>query len=353
MVVSTRNETRALDRLLPAVVALIGVFLFAFPLAINLFGKTSSTRDLMDAMRPQMSDTALAQNSTDLATVSAMATQLQTQMLPALATQLHMTQDQLNAFLGQNLPATAQGMSALPATMDNMTSMASLMKAQQANYQQADRIPLTSVPPTTMPWLFMIPGAVLAFAGGLALLRPRYVRAALATGGIVGLALVGGLLAASLAPKAQAADDMIGAFKPVFATPAVQQLRTETNTMAAMTQEFTTTGMTQFSAALHITPAQLQQMMVSTYPAVASGVAQMPGILQRMQTTTALVESQAGNYGQAAAIPWENSSMMTLFWFMMVPAIGLVILAAAGLLTEQRLHPAVPAHTLRRRMLPH
>lgn len=44
-----------------------------------------------------------------------MGTEMQTKMLPALATQLKMSPEQLQAFLGSNFPATAKALQTMPA----------------------------------------------------------------------------------------------------------------------------------------------------------------------------------------------------------------------------------------------
>jgi hypothetical protein len=72
-------------------------------------------------------------------------------------------------------------------------------------------------------------------------------------------------------------------------------------------------------------------MMSKDFPAVASGVAQLPQIVQRMSTATGLIESNVGNYNQSASIPWAPGSMVAMFWFMMVPGLLAFGLGAVAL----------------------
>ena len=343
----TRTRGR-LARASLAAVAAIGAFLIVLPLATSLPGKSDASGTMMTAFRPQMSDTALAQGGADQQTMAAMAQQLNGEMMPALAAQMHMTPQQLTAYLSAHFPATAKGMATLPAMLPYFADLQATMQSQQANYQQADQIPTGFLPPTTMTVLFVVPGSLLLLAGLFGLYRPARRRAALAAASVVALLTVVGLLSVSMYSKAAAADDMTTAFRPVFAAQSVQQARAYTNTAQAMSDEFTTATLPGLATALHMTPVQMTAMMAHSYPAVAGGVSQLPQIMQRMQTATALIENNAGNYEQSASIPWSPGSMVTMFWFMMVPALlALAIGAGAMAITYTRRLMLQPGRTLR------
>ncbi len=205
------------------------------------------------------------------------------------------------------------------------------MAAQQSNFQQADQIPTGFLPPTSMTLLFLIPGGLLIVFGVIGLARQRVARAMIAVTTAVGLVVVGGLLAVSMYSKTSAADQMTTAFAPVFATQSVQQMRADTNTVEAMATEFTQKTLPAIATALHMTPAQMGTLVAQQFPAVATGVAQLPQIVQRMATDTALIENNVNNYNQSASIPWSPGSMLTMFWLMMVPGL-LVVFAGAGAL---------------------
>jgi hypothetical protein len=314
-------------------VAAIGVFLIVLPLATDLPGKSDASATMMSAFRPQMSDTALAQGQTDQQTMTAMAEQLNGEMLPAVAAQLHMTPQQLTEYLAATYPATAKGLATIPSMLPFFDNLRSTMAAQQANFQQADQIPTGFLPPTTMTLWFILPGTLLLLAALLAYYRPARLRAAFAGATVVALLTVVGLLSVSMYSKASAADEMTSAFQPVFAAQSVQQARSYTDTATAMAGEFTTATVPGLAAALHVTPAQLSRTMAQNFPAVATGVAQLPQIMQRMQTATALIESNVDNYDRSASIPWSPGSMVTMFWLMMVPvllALGIGVGAIAA-----------------------
>lgn len=337
-----------LTRAALAAVAAIGVFLIVLPLATNLPGKSDASATMMSAFRPQMSDIALAQGQSDQATMAAMAQQLNSEMMPALAAQLHMTPQQLTGYLAANYPATAKGLATMPTMLPFFADLQSTMASQQANYQQADQIPTGFLPPTTMTVWFVIPGALLLLAALAGLYRPARVRAAFAGATVVALLTVVGLLSVSMYSKASAADDMTSAFQPVFAAQNVQQARAYTDTAQAMADEFTGTTLPGLATALHVTPAQLSGTMAQSYPAVATGVTELPQIMQRMQTATALIESNVDNYDQSASIPWSPGSMVTMFWLMMAPVL-LALGIGVGAIAVTRRRPLVmqPMRTMR------
>jgi hypothetical protein len=316
--------------------AVVGAFLIILPIATGLPGKSDATGNLMTAFRPQMSNAALAQGQTDQQTMAAMGQQLNAGMIPALATQMHMTPQQLSAYIGSNYAAVGKGMTEFGTILPFFGNIQATMQAQQANFQLADQIPTGYMAPTTMSVLFIIPGVLLLLIGGLGLSRRGSARKMLAAGTAVGLVIVGGLLSVSMYGKASAADTMTAAFKPIFATQSVQQARANTNTVTAMATQFTQQALPGLATALHVTPVQLTGMMTKDFPAVASGVAQLPQIVQRMETATGLIESNVNNYNQSASIPWSPGSMIAMFWLMMVPGLLVLALGAGALALTQR-----------------
>jgi hypothetical protein len=328
------------------VVALIGLFLIVLPLATNLPGKSDASGQMMSAFRPQMSDTALAVAADDQKVMVAMGDQLSTKMLPDLAQQLKMTPEQLSAYIGQNFPATAKGMAQFPAMTQFFDNLGSTMRAQQSNFQQADQIPTSFLPPTSMTLLFVLPGALLVIAGLFGLARPARVRAAFAGAAVVSLVTVVGLLSVSMYSKASAADEMTTAFKPIFAAQNVQQAQAYAASAQAMGTDLSTRVLPGIAQSLNVTPQQLAASMQTNYPAVAAGVTLMPQILQRMQSATGLIAAQASNFDMSASIPWSPGSMVTMFWMMMVPALlGLAVGVGGVALVSRRptaMQPAAP-----------
>jgi hypothetical protein len=70
--------------------------------------------------------------------------------------------------------------------------------------------------------------------------------------------------------------------------------------------------------------------------------------MQRIQTATALIEGNVDNDNQSASIPWSPGSMVTMFWFMMLPALLALGVGVGAFAVISRGPAAVqPAPTMR------
>ena len=99
---------------------------------------------------------------------------MQTTMLPALADQLGMSQDELNAMIGDNFPAVASAMQTLPDSMARFQGLVAAFDQNLANYDT-----ITSVSFVPIIWTMIGAGAVVLLAGLLGLVgRPRASAAA-------------------------------------------------------------------------------------------------------------------------------------------------------------------------------
>ena len=83
---------------------------------------------------------------------SAVADEFGTTVVPTLASALEMDPATFNGFVGEQFPAVAGGVAALPDIAAQFTGVIDLMESQQANFTDADAIPTTSLPVTTVPW---------------------------------------------------------------------------------------------------------------------------------------------------------------------------------------------------------
>ena len=97
-----------------------------------------------------------------------MGSEMQTKMLPALATQLKMTPDQLNAFLGQNFPATAAVARRVRTTMTKFQNMVTAFETNLDNFKTLQ--PVKFVP---IVWTMIGGGVVIFLLGGAALFAGR------------------------------------------------------------------------------------------------------------------------------------------------------------------------------------
>lgn len=151
------------------VAVVLGALMMAVPLVLSLPQKASDADQLNSNLKPVYTASLITQAQTALTTVSGMGTQLQSEMLPALAAQLNMTPGQLQQFLGQNFPATAAALANLPAAMPRFQTLVTAFDRNLGNYNTLE--PVSFAP---IIWTTMGLGLLAAIGGGIVLLWPRY-----------------------------------------------------------------------------------------------------------------------------------------------------------------------------------
>ncbi len=143
---------------------IVGVVLIAAPLLLSLPQKASDADQMNANLKPVYTQAMITQSKQTLTTIGAMGQEMQTKMLPALATQLQMQPDQLQAFLGQNFPTTATALRTFPATMQRFQNLVSTFDQNLSNYQTLK--PVAFVP---IIWTLIGSGIALVLFGGVAL----------------------------------------------------------------------------------------------------------------------------------------------------------------------------------------
>jgi hypothetical protein len=152
-----------------SVLALVlGGLLVAAPLVMSLPGKAGDADQMNTNLKPVYTQQLITQANGALATLSAMGAEMQTKMLPALATQLNMQPAELQAFLGASFPATAKVLGDMPMTMARFEGLVATFQQHLDDYdtlKPVELVPLVRV---------MIGGGILLLVlGGAGLLLPR------------------------------------------------------------------------------------------------------------------------------------------------------------------------------------
>jgi hypothetical protein len=146
-------------------VTVAGAALIAVPLILSMPHKASYADTLNDNLKPVYTQQMITQAESSLATLGAMGAEMQQKMLPDLAARLGMTPVELNAFLGENFPATSAALAGMPESMGRFQGMVSAFDARLGDYQTIQ--PVTLVP---IVW-FMIGGGIALFLlGGVGVL---------------------------------------------------------------------------------------------------------------------------------------------------------------------------------------
>jgi hypothetical protein len=138
-----------------------GAFLMAWP------SKTSKADDLNLALANVMTTEQVQKAQGALTIVVDMGTEMREQMLPALASEMGMTDQEMAAFMTGNYPAVGAMFESSDEVQARFGLMVNTMEGNLDNYNTIK--PLSMEP---INWFFVASGIVIAFAGGLALLAP-------------------------------------------------------------------------------------------------------------------------------------------------------------------------------------
>lgn len=149
-----------------AAAIVVGLLLLAIPITLSLPSKAADADRLNANLKPVYTQALVTNAAGALSTLGAMGNEMQTKMLPALATQLKMSQGELQSFLGANFPVTAQALQTMPAAMDRFNGLVKIFDKNLANYNTLKPVGLAR-----LIWTLMIAGALVAGLGALASLK--------------------------------------------------------------------------------------------------------------------------------------------------------------------------------------
>jgi hypothetical protein len=310
-------------RIAAVVLMLGGLALVIIPLVAHAYTGAPPTQRVLDTFRPVMTKQAIDAFRADLTQLDAASRELNTKVIPGLATQLKLTPDQLSATLTNRYPAVANGVTALPGIVTTFKGVGNLLAAQRSNFKAADTIPAPGLPITLVPWAHLLAGLVSIGAGTLLLLRPGVRPAVIAMG--AGAVIVVLVLALNLPHKAVGADHLVNAFRPVITKTEVTQARHDLAIVGAMTTELETKLIPDVAAQLGTTPAQLRTGLAQQAPAVATALARMPTYSATFTGLVNKLDSRVVDFAQTKKV----RSLTFLDWLLFT--VGALGIAAGGL----------------------
>lgn len=333
-------------RLSLVAVLTIGLILVVFPIASNLFGKTIAVEHVTGDFRSTFTQKSLAQTRADLNGVVAMSDQLQKQTLPALPPALGMSPEQFQSFLGSNFPDVATGVSQLNTILPRFEGLVGGLESQRSNFDKADSIPTGFLPSTIVPYLFLVPGALLVVLAGIGLARvnphPREKSSfvALIAALVVGVVLAGAALGLSVHAKAKAVDDLTAALGPAFTTAGAAQTRTDMDTVQAMADQLQKETLPALAKALKMSDTEFGAFMTKNFPDVAKGVTQLDTVLPRFQADVTAISDNVSDFHKVSSIPTEGSPTTALFWWFVIPGVVLIVISGAALAARRSANAA-------------
>jgi hypothetical protein len=321
-------------RIESVVVILIGAGLIALTLFTQLFTRAPAFEELTDDFRPLMTNEALATMQADLEGMEAMATEMQTQMLPDVAAALTMEPEALNAFLSENFPATAQGMEQLPGITEGFMGLNATMTAQQENFEAADAIPTDSLPATVFPWGLLVVGA-LTVVVGILMMRTAHLGSYIALG--LGILMVGGAFLMSWPSKTSKADDLNLALRDVMTVEQVEGAQGALAVVTDMGYEMREQMLPGLATQMGMTETEMAAYITGNYPAVGAMFESGDEVQARFEGMVTTMAANLDNYDTIKPL-----SMEPINWFYV--ASGLLIAIVGGLallapITLRRHHP--------------
>jgi hypothetical protein len=149
----------------------VGVAAVALPVAFGIPGKARDARDVGDVARGGLSQ-AGADKATEIVVVlDKMVAQVKGRLVPDLARRSGVPPAQVQAQLARSYPATATLLARWPSISagPNGAALAAKQEAVVDDFADADKTPVLE-----LPWLVIVPGALVALLAGLGLgLAPR------------------------------------------------------------------------------------------------------------------------------------------------------------------------------------
>ena len=146
----------------------LGAGLVIVTFALSLPQKASDADQLNENLTTIYTQELIDGATGSLAVIGAMGQQMQAEMLPDLAAQLGMSQDELNAFMGESFPATAAAMQNMPASLERFEAFVGVFAVNLDNYMTIQ--PVTFVP---IIWAMIIGGALMVLMGGYCLVAKQ------------------------------------------------------------------------------------------------------------------------------------------------------------------------------------
>ena len=154
------------------VAAGLGMAMLVIPLALSYPSKASDATKVAAVGRVALSPKAAAGAQQANQLIDDMVTQVNTEMLPGLATRLRVSQSALEASIARDYPAVAKGLLAWRTIKPGAVE---LVRRQVASVPDAES--LNGLDFTPLPWYIMGPGIALLIVGLVALLRGPEPRA--------------------------------------------------------------------------------------------------------------------------------------------------------------------------------
>jgi len=303
-----------------------GLVLIVVSVLDHVWSAVGPAKRMLASFKPVMTSAALSHIRGDLVTVAKGATQLRNGALPAMATEMRLSPTQLQGLLTSHYPSVAAGLAAFPGIIAHFSGMTDLLVAQLGNYRAASTLPVSGVPLTTMPYIFVGLG-ILGMACGVFVLFRSGSRSAGVPAVALGVIVIVAVLAGSMVPKATSSDHLLTALKPVMTASTVRSADSSLAVVAAMGKQFETGVLPGVASDLHTSPTALGTSLATHFPALGATLVALPSLESTFQGFAGKISANLANYQAAAKIP----SLVFLVWLMIGVAAAWIVLGLGAI----------------------
>ena len=305
-----------------------GVVLIASAFMNNLFEVGPAFEDMIDDFRPMLTNEALDTAKADIGGLSTVGDEFQNSVIPGMSQALGMDPQQFGGFLGENFPAVAQGVAALPEISGTFSGLIGTLEAEQGRFASADAIPTEGLPATTVPWGLLGAG-VLAVIIGLVMFSRLRLGSLLAL--VLGVALVAVPAFLSLPQKAADADQLNENLEPVYTAELVAGAEGALGVVGAMGEEMQTAMLPALAEQLQMQPDQMIGFIGENFPAMAGVMANMDATMGRFQGMVASFDANLDNYDVLKPVKF-----VPIIWTLIIAGIGMVLFGAWGFVASSK-----------------
>jgi uncharacterized protein YidB (DUF937 family) len=144
----------------------LGASLLIATFALNLPAKAADADQLNENLTQIYTQELIDGANQSLAVIGAMGSQMATEMIPDLAAQLGMNQEELGVFLGENFPATAAAIQTMPETLQRFEAFVGVFDANLENYETIQPVAFSPI-----IWMMVVGGALILIMGTYCLIK--------------------------------------------------------------------------------------------------------------------------------------------------------------------------------------
>ena len=306
----------------------IGITLIGFTFVEHLFSRSADARTIAGHYAPLMSRAGLDDLSSGFEAVQHAGAQLDTEAEPQLQHTLGMDDAAFAAYKQRAMPGIAAFDAQAGAVVKLVGPVIAQMRAEREDYARASGIPVSWLPLSSAPWLFLGIGGLLLAVGAWALARPSVTTAGALL--VVGIGVVVAPLVVGIPGKVDA---------------AVRVTKIGRTGLAPATAQRAVGATALFDGMVHDVQTKLAPAVDAK---LGSGAfAEQFGTLERFATTwqrTTSAKSHALSNSQVALGPtFANADRIPLRpipWLFIGPGLALALLAVSTLVASARRSPA-------------